>query len=71
MKATLSEYGAGFSINLKAENMEEAAMITRFGLNSAKNCYYKAAFVGRKEDEEKFSMTVAISKKKRISTEIK
>jgi len=71
MKAKLNEYDSGFSINIEAETIEEVAMLTRFGLNSTKDCYYKAAFVGRKGDEGQFFMSVAIRKKKKTSSEIK
>lgn len=71
MKADLKEYGVGFVIELIAEDIDEAAAITRFGLNSAKDCYYKASFVGKEKDEHKFSMTVAIRSKKKLTHEIK
>lgn len=70
MKTKLNEYDVGFVIELEAENLEDAAAITRFGLNSSKECYYKASFVGQK-NENTFHLSIAIRAKKKCVSEIK
>jgi hypothetical protein len=47
VKASMIEYSNSFSIDLEAENQEEAATITRLGMNAKKNPDYMSAFVNK------------------------
>jgi len=47
MKAQLTEYEGCFSIELQAETIQEAATITRFGLNRTKEIRSTYAHAGK------------------------
>jgi len=45
MKVQFNEYEKSFTVEMTAENMEEAAALVRFGLNSTKEIKLKQASV--------------------------
>lgn len=67
MKATVHEYGGCFSIDLEAETLEDAAFLTRMGLNATRELRSRYACVS---GEGKFSTSITFGKAKRASSEI-
>lgn len=63
MKATLTEYYGCFSIELEAETLAEAAIITRAGMNSTKELRSLDAYVGAQDGTFVLSTVLAKSKK--------
>lgn len=43
MKISLTEYDGSFSFDMTAETMADAALLTRFGMNSTKEIRYDSA----------------------------
>ena len=68
MKANLTEYDRVFLVELIAEDMSEAAIIARFGINSTKELMHKSARVYK---EGQFSATISIGKRKQPESVIK
>ncbi len=64
MKANISEYEGCYGISLEAENMEEAAMITRLGINSLKELRSCNAYASKGG----FTASIVIGKSKKASS---
>jgi hypothetical protein len=62
MKVELSEYGECFSIDLSAEDMKEAALLTRMGMNSKKEITMIDTYINQ-DGTFKFNLVLPKSKK--------
>jgi hypothetical protein len=59
--------GECFGIHLEAENMNEAALLTRFGMNSTKELRYCAVSV---ETGGQFTAAIVVAKNKKATSEV-
>lgn len=67
MKILTTEYEGCFSIELEAENMEDASFITRFGTNSTKELRSVSAYASKSGG---FSCSVVIAKHRKADSQI-
>jgi hypothetical protein len=68
MKISFHEYNEAFSVQLEAENMADAAKLTRFGLNATKERIYMNTQVN---SDNTFSAYISLGKRKRRQSTIK
>ena len=67
MKVTTPEVGGCFSIELQAENLEEAALLTRFGMNATRQLNH---FSASADEKGKFSLHAVFAKGKNAGNDI-
>ena len=68
MKIQVTEHNDSFLFNLEAETLEDAAFLTRFGLNRTKQLRYAEADAW---ENGKFSGDICFGKNKKFSSTIK
>lgn len=67
MKATLTEHDGCFAIELEAETMQEAALITRAGMNSKKELRSADAYV---EANGNFLLSAVLAKSRKANNSV-
>lgn len=67
MKFTLTEHDECFSFDLQAETMEEAATLTRFGMNRTSKINHCSAYANRSGE---FHAAIVFKKSKRANNDI-
>lgn len=67
MKILFDEHDGCFVVDLTAENLEEAALLTRFGMNRTDKLNHCSAYVARNGE---FSASIVFAKNKRANNDV-
>ena len=67
MKTTFTEYNGCFGVDLSAETIDEAALLTRFAINRTTEIRIASGFVSQSGE---FNVSIVLGKRKQPTGEI-